>query len=332
MQAHVPPLPEIPLVEVGRDFPLATLRAELARAQGLLDTATGGVPPRLLRTLDGISRKWLVRHANPHLAEIDAVAKLLARPGAYFLSVNYEWGCTCRVAPSPDGTSARLVRVLDWRTPGLGRNIMAVRVAGDAGPFVTLGWPGYTGVLQAVAKRRFAAALNQAPMRKAGGGFLPLDWAVNKHRVWRAPHQTPAHVLRDVFERAADFATARRMLIETPLASPAIFSLAGLAPAETCVIERTEVSAHVHDGPGVAANSWQAPGWRGRARGNDSAGRACRMASIATEFDSNLGWLDAPILNDRTRLVMIADASSGRLLAQGYEVGAAATATLDMVV
>lgn len=317
------------MVSVAADFPVRTLQSELPRAHALLDLATTGVPVRALRALDKVSRQWLVRHTNAHLGEIDEIARLLSRPGAYFLSVNYEWGCTCRVAPSPDHTSARLVRVLDWRTPGLGRNIMAARVDAAAGPFVTLTWPGYTGVLQAVARGRFAAALNQAPMRKSGGGVMPLDWAINKGRVWRMPHGTPAHLLRAVFEQAPDYAAARRMLTETPIASPAIFSLAGLSPNETCIIERTETGVHVHDGPGVAANNWQAPGWRGRARGNDSAGRACRMAEVPTTFDTDLGWLDAPILNDRTRLVMIADARQGRFLAQGFEAGSAATSVLE---
>ena len=329
MLARSPNLPAIPFIEVGPEFPMATLEAELPRAHGLLYLATKGVPPRLLRGLDKVSRQWLVRHANVHLAEIDAIALKLARPGAYFLSVNYEWGCTCRVAPSPEGNSARLVRVLDWRTPGLGRNIIAAKVDGAAGPFVTMTWPGYTGVLQAVAKGRFSAALNQAPMRKSGGGFMPLDWAINKGQVWRMPHGTPAHLLRDVFEQAPDFANARRLLIERPIASPAIFSLAGIEPNETCIIERGETVAHVHDGPGVAANNWQAPGWHGRSRGNDSAGRANRMASVETGFDVAFPWLAAPILNERTRLVMIADAKLGRFVAQGFEAGEAATLVVE---
>lgn len=324
-------LPAIPVMETGAGFPLATLLAHEQRAHALLDIATHGVPARVLRTLDRVSRQWLVRHANAHLEEIDAIAHRLGRPGAYFLSVNYEWGCTCRVAPAPDGRSARLIRVLDWRTPGLGRNIMAARVEGACGRFTTLTWPGYTGVLQGIAPQRFAAALNQAPMRMAGGGLMPLDWALNKGRVWRMPHRTPAHLLRDVFEQAADFPTARRMLIDTPIASPAIFSVAGVGPGQTCVIERTELAAHEHDGPGIAANNWQAPGWRGRARGNDSAGRACRMATVSSAFDPALDWLSSPILNPRTRLVMIADASSGRFIARGYEADGPATSLIDMV-
>jgi hypothetical protein len=331
MLARPSDLPRIPTLSVGAAFPLETLEAEQSRAQGLLEVATRGVPRPVLRSLDRLSRRWLVRHDNAYLAEIDAVAARLGRPGAHFLSVNYDWGCTCRVAPSPDRGSARLVRVLDWRTHGLGRNILAATVAGRAGSFVTLTWPGYGGVLQAMAPGRFSAALNQAPMRRAGGGLMPLDWAINKGRVWGMPHATPAHLLRTVFERASDYATARRMLVEVPIASPAIFSLAGIARSETCVIERTETAAHVHDGPGVAANNWQAPGWHGRARGSDSAGRACRMATVSTEFDGDLPWLAAPILNARTRLVMIADARSGRIMAQGFEAHGAATALLDAV-
>ena len=195
------PFDEIPVHDVGPPYPLETLELEPARANALIDGATRGVPRAALRALDAVSRRWLAKQDSVHLDEIDAIADRLGRPGAYFLSVNYEWGCTCRVGPSPDGTSARLVRVLDWVTHGLGRHVIAARVAGAAGPFVTLTWPGYTGVLQAMAPGRFSAALNQAPMRRPLGSFY-LDWAVNRGRVWRMPHLTPAHLLREVFETA----------------------------------------------------------------------------------------------------------------------------------
>ena len=76
-----------------------------------------------------------------------------------------------------------------------------------------------------------------------------------------------AVMLRRAFEEAADFRTARALLADTPIASPAIFSLAGIAPGETAIIERTEEHAFVHDGTSAAANAWQAPGWRGRGAG-----------------------------------------------------------------
>ncbi len=326
-------LEQIPVYDVGVGFPLETLELEAARADALIDGATAGVPRSALRALDAVSRRWLAKQDSAHLDEIDAVAERLGRPGAYFLSVNYEWGCTCRVGPSPDGNSARLVRVLDWVTHGLGRYVIAARVAGAAGPFVTLTWPGYTGVLQAMAPGRFSAALNQAPMRRPLGQFY-LDWAVNRHRVWRMQHLTPAHLLREVFETAPSFADAKRMLMERPISTPAIFSLAGLKPAETAVIERTEDEARVHEGGNTAANHWQTPGWSGHARGNDSAGRARQMHSVTTDLDPSFAWLKAPILNWNTRLAMVADARQGHLVAQGYEVAgrtaAPATAPLEL--
>jgi hypothetical protein len=323
-------LEHIPVLSTGSAFPMETLELEPARAYALVEGATENVPPRLLRTLDAISRRWLAKQDDAmRLAEIDAVAERLDRPGAYFLSVNYEWGCSCRVAPAPDNGSARLVRVLDWATPGLGRYIIAAQVAGDAGPFVTLTWPGYTGVLQGMAPRRFSAALNQAPMRAVLGGYY-LDWAVNRRRVWGMRHVTPSHLLREVFETALSFTDAKRMLGERPISSPAIYTLAGIKPNETVVIERTETEARVHEGGNTAANHWQAPGWRGHARGNDSAGRARQMHSVATELDTNFAWLKPPVLNLTTRLVMIADASQGKLVAQGYESMKPATEPLEL--
>ena len=179
---------------------MATLEAFSAEARALIDGATDGVPASALKLADRISRRWLIKSGNAHLAEIDAIADKLRQPGAHYLSVNYEWGCT--VAVRAAAGDPELVRVLDWRTPGLGRYIVAADVDGASGRFVTLTWPGYTGVLQAMAPGRFAAAINQAPMPRRGGGFMPLDWFANKVDVWRSRDATPAHLLRDVFEQA----------------------------------------------------------------------------------------------------------------------------------
>ncbi|MEQ1716969.1 MAG: hypothetical protein ABL907_13440 [Hyphomicrobium sp.] len=323
-------LPAIPVIETGRDFPLTTLMHFKPRAHDLFDAATRRYPQRALAALDKVSRAWLVRNDNAYLAEIDTIAKVLDRPGTYFFSVNYEWGCTCRVAPAPDGASARLIRVLDWLTPGLGKNLVAARVTGaPAGPFSVITWPGYTGVLQVMAPQRFCGALNQAPMRKASG-FYYFDWATGRRRVWGTPHTTPAHLLRDVAEKAETFAEARAMLCNTPISTPGIFSLAGVKASELAVIERTETDFRLREGTHAAANHWEAAGWHGHARGIDSAGRARRMAGIAPVFDKGFSWLAAPILNDRTRLVMIADAKAGRLIAQGYEHTRPATEPLDL--
>lgn len=323
-------LEPIPVLETGPSFAMETLLAEERRAHELLELATSPVPPAALRQLDKVSRRWLAKWDNEHLPEIDAIAARLERPGAYFLSVNYEWACTCRVAPAPDGRSARLVRVLDWRPAGLGRHLLAARVAGRQGRFVTLTWPGYTGVLTAMAPGRFSAALNQAPMRRALG-FYALDWAMSRRRVWTMPHPTPAHLLRSVFENAVDFADARERLTREPISTPAIFSLAGVKAGQTAVIERTETEARVHTGAHVAANHWETPGWRGRARGQQSAERAAMMHGILPDLAPDFSWLAPPILNARTRVAMVADAAVGRLVAQGFEGMQPATLALDLV-
>jgi hypothetical protein len=186
-------------------------------------------------------------------------------------------------------------------------------------------------VLTGMAPGRFSAALNQAPMRKAVG-FYVLDWAVSRRRVWSMPHPTPAHLLRSVFEEATDFAEARERLTRAPISTPAIFSLAGVRPTETIVIERTETDARVHVGPNVAANHWEAAGWRGRSRGQQSGERAAMMHCIMPDLVPDFSWLAPPILNPTTRIVMVSDAAEGRLVAQGFEDMRPATEPLDLAV
>ncbi len=326
-------LAPIPVVQTGPSFPLETLLADETRAQLLFDAATHRIPPTALKLLDRVSRRWLVKWDNAHLAEIDAIAERIGRPGTHFLSVNYEWACTCAVKPSEDGRGAVLVRVLDWRTAGLGRHVMAARVAGQAGGYVALTWPGYTGVIQGMAPGRFSAALNQAPMRFTTG-LLPIDWVAGRARLWQTPHPTAAHVLRRAFDLARSFDEAKQLLINAPIAAPAIYSLAGVTPEETCVIERTEVEARVFHGVAVAANHWKperqnGPVWRGRSRGVDSRGREAMMAGLNAKLEPRFSWAAWPVLNSHTRLIMVADAKRGKLVAQGYEADGAATHPLE---
>lgn len=54
------------------------------------------------------------------------------------------------------------------------------------------------------------------------------------------------------------------------------------------------------------------------------------MSGIAPDLDSRFPWLKAPILNSYTRLVMVADARLGKLVAQGYESNGPATEPLEI--
>ena len=141
--------------------------------------------------------------------------------------------------------------------------------------------------------------------------------------------------MRHAFDHTGSYAEAKAWLATAPVAAPAIYSLAGLAPDETCVIERTETAARIFEGKAVAANHWQpeTPGqyaWRGRARGIDSKGRAALMPALQGDLSPDFSWLRYPVLNAHTRLVMIADASAGHLVAQGFEADGAATEPLDL--
>ena len=117
-------------------------------------------------------------------------------------------------------------------------------------------------MLNGMAPGRFAATLNQAPMRRHGW-LMPIDWALNRRLVGNPSGLPPAHLLRKIFEEARNYEEAKKMAMDTPVALPVIFILSGLKPGEGCVIERTENSAATIDlGTGdrvTAANHFTSP-------------------------------------------------------------------------
>lgn len=313
--------PEIPLHDVAA--PADLLRLEPARLSALIAAAERRYPRAGIALADRLSRRWLERSANPYLAEIEGVATVLGRPGAHFLNMSYEWACTCSVGVTAEGGASRLTRVLDWPFEGLGAEVVAARQKGPAGPWINLTWPGFSGCIQGHAPGRFAAAFNQAPLRRRSPSKV-IDWACDRYGLWRSRALPPAHLLRRVFDEAPDFTTAKTLLAETPLALPAIFSLAGCGPQEHAVIERLEGRAVVHEAPRdkhrVAANHWTAGNLpKARARGTVSDRRAELMREAAARAGADLAWLKPPVLNPTTRLALYAEPASGRLVAQGFE-------------
>jgi hypothetical protein len=139
----------------------------------------------------------------------------------------------------------------------------------------------------------------------------------------------PAHFLRMVFEKAENYSEAKAMLMDTPIAVPAIFTLAGTQPGEGCIIERLEHTNKVVEltaGQMVScANHFQTElaqaGQGFRPREIDSAGRfklSCTI--VGHDLESNdFRFLQAPIVNANTRLAVVSDAATGRLMVQGYE-------------
>jgi hypothetical protein len=321
--------PAIPLIDVGALGPLKLLEAERARAEALIAISRRSYTGLALKIGDALSRRWLERSANPYRHQILAIGDALGMAGAALLNMSFEWTCTSGAAPSPDGVGNRMLRVLDWRLAGLGQHLVVAREEAPAGVFYNVTWPGAIAVLTAMAPGRFSAAINQAPMRQYGLTLLG-DWAVNRAKVWRSAALPPAHLLRQVFETARDYGEAKRMLIETPLCLPVLFTLSGVRPEEGCVIERTETAAVVHDGACAIANEWRSAHLSGRVRGRDNAERRSQMERVHGQALSAFEWMAPPILNRFTRLAVNANAAQGTLRVLGYEREAPATAEFHL--
>lgn len=301
---------------------LALARDRREEASAVMDAVLDGfgVAGAAIRPLlplgDRVAARRLAAMGDPYLQEVLALPRLIGRPGPAAFSLSYEWGCTCRVFET--GGVPLLLRVLDWPFRGLGERVEIVHLSGPAGSWITATWPGVLGALHGAAPRRFAAALNQAPERRTGLGRA-VDYLSAKRRFLGSTGIAPAHLLRLVLETAPDYASARRMLSETPVAVPVIYTLAGTRSGESCVIERLETRAEEPSGgPAAAANHFAsaiAPGdWR--PRGIESASR--RAAAQALGSPPALDALSPPILNALTRLALTADAA-GRLSVVGYD-------------
>ena len=320
-------LPNIPVCNVGPDFAMAVAERIGSRALTLLEATTGHVSTRTLRAADFLSRRWLKRNGSPYLAEIEALANRARRPGIYYLNVSYEWGCTTAARPAAHARSAVLQRTLDWDVPGIGRHVVAARIANPLGAWISFTWPAFTGVIQAVAPGRFAAAINQ-PSLPRRLGIEGLDRLLSHRAIWRSKFLQPIHLLRRAFETAPDFETARAMLEATPVSTPVIFTLAGIRADETVTIERLPTE-HVTLQDAFAANEWRAvaPERRHHAAFENDA-RLTAMRTASNGWDPEFSWVRWPILNSDTRLAMLADPSTGEIMARGYESGKPATRTL----
>jgi hypothetical protein len=333
-------LAHIPVVDVRDGGPVRHAVEGRARAQALRDDGLAWCPRALhllMPALDRLAQRWLTRSQAPYVADIAAVAAALGFPGIWFLNNSYQWCCTA-LARDDDG-GPWLVRTLDWPVDGLGRRVEVARMRGPAGEFFNVTWPGFVGVLTAMAPGRFAAAINQAPLRRRTRHpwLRPVDIALNAVRTWwRVRHMPPDHLLRLVCETAPTYAQARRMLETVPVARPVIFTLAGCARGERCVIERTE-EGHATQDDAVAANDWRhgVEPWEARVGGkqtlvstfaeaaeNSRARRAALAAWDGVFAAAAFDWVAAPVLNPYTRVAVEMCPRAATLRVVGYEVPA----------
>ncbi|HMK69758.1 MAG TPA: hypothetical protein VK442_02185 [Xanthobacteraceae bacterium] len=329
----------IPVVDIRDGGPPRHARQSAARARALRDACLGFFPPTvrpLVPMLDRVSRRALVRARSPYLGEIAQIAAALDLSGVWLLNGSYQWGCTARAGVEKG--APWLLRTLDWPFIGLGRHTEIAHMRGECGDYFSVTWPGYVGVLTAMAPRRFAAALNQAPMwRRTRHRWLrPFDHAANALSTWASAGRLPPdQLLRRAFEQCADYGAARRMLEQTPVARPVIYTLVGCAAHERCVIERTETGFVTREDDTCTANDWvpTRPGWEGRIGTRrflvssfaDAAGYSQARRDALTEWSGPLSaksfdWLRQPVLNPYTRLAVAMSPANGILRAAGYEI------------
>ncbi len=312
---------EVPWLTIGNAGPVAVYDARPDAAERLLAIGRRTYTGLGLALAEPVSRAWLERSQSPYVDDVAAIADRMGKPGVWTLNLSYEWGCTTGVGPTADG-GTRMLRVLDWPLPGLGREVVVAEAATDVGPYSNITWPGAVGVLTANCPGRFALAINQAPMRRRSP-VLPLDWMADRLAVRRSTAMPPAHLARLACETAPTYEAAKQLLTETPICIPAIFTLAGTEAGLGCVIERRETTAAVSDGCTAVANQWIVTQEAARERGEQSAERRGALVDRlrAPADDTDFSWVVPPILNVRTRLAVVAEPSSGRLTVRGYEPG-----------
>ena len=267
------------------------------------------------------------RLGSAYVGEIDAIARLLGRPGIWLLHGAYQFGCTALADESP--AVPRLRRTLDRPFPGLARLVEIAHQRGPAGDFFNVTWPGSVGVLTVSAPGRFAASINQAPMRRRTRrtSLLWIDYTLNAFgAIARGGRPSPEHLLRQAFEQCATFDEARRLLETAPVARPVLFMLVGCAAGERLLIEREGDHGRSFADRIVAANAWRktSDGWRPPACGDGAsvANNRRRVAALAAwsgRDADRFGWATAPVLNACTRLTVEMCPAQGTLKVAGWE-------------
>lgn len=335
--------PAIPVIDVREGGPAEHARRRIEQARALRAACLALFPAafrRALPLIDRLARRSLERSRSPYVAEIARIAEILEYPGVWLLNASYQLACTSLARD--EGGVPWLVRTLDWPFHGLGRHVEVAHMRGPSGEFFSITWPGYVGALTAMAPSRFAACINQAPLRRRfrHRSLRPWDVAVNAiASMADGGRMPPDQLLRLVFETSDDFAAARRMLESTPVARPVIFTLVGCAAGECCVIERTESGFVSREHDTGAANDWvpERPGWEGRiglrrflsSTYEQAKDYSCaRRETLATWRgpldDGSFGWVNEPVLNPYTRIAAALCPARGILRVVGYEEAGAA--------
>ncbi len=319
----------VPLFDARDGGPAAHARARAAQVLAVRDACLGWFPAggALARAGDPLVRRWMCRSASPYARDIADIQAQLGRSGAWTLHGAYLFGCTALADEGAAGP--RLRRTLDWPFAGLGRLAETVWQRGPAGDFLNVTWPGFVGVLTAMAPGRFAASINQAPMsRRTSAELLRwTDYARNAMRpLLSVGTWPPEHLLRHAFETCATFDEARTLLERAPLARPVLFALVGVNAGERVVIEREETAFRTRVADGAIANAWQVSRdrWEPRVCGvgrpdENNIRRIATLSAWSGRDTPSFEWVEPPVRNAFTRLSVDMVPVTGTLRVMGWE-------------
>lgn len=130
-------------------------------------------------------------------------------------------GCTGFVHGGPP--APLISRAMDWNVPsGIGKHSIVMRYRAKDHEFLSVGFPGITGVVSGISSRGFAVTVNQ----KFADGWSMPNYALPV--LW---------LVRDVLERGKSYGSATRLLGEQTAASPAFYLMCGSEEGQACLVE-----------------------------------------------------------------------------------------------
>lgn len=135
--------------------------------------------------------------------------------------------CTTGLCDVP-GQGMVHLRNLDWPQPCMGCATRLFRYKKGEHEFISVGFPGFVGVLSGMVPGQYSATINWAPPSSTPN----LDYG-------------PLFLLRKVFEGCHTYEEAKGRLTRTPLSTSVFYTLCGSNPGQGCVIERTADRAQV---------------------------------------------------------------------------------------
>ncbi|MEM6645007.1 MAG: C45 family peptidase [Bacteroidota bacterium] len=174
--------------------------------------------------------------SSEHAAEMDYVAQAtghdlasVALVNLYYDALKLVLGCSAFAVETDQGILH--ARNLDWWTENdiLSKyTLLTQYTKAPAGDFVSVGWPGFVGILSGMAPQRFSITLNAVLSDEPPALAPPISL-----------------LLRSVFEEARTYHEAVDRLTATDMATDCLLLVSGVDAGEMVVIERTPTQAQV---------------------------------------------------------------------------------------